>query len=912
MNYKFSYHLFFNSQIPLTSCLKYLAILFICSFLNVNFIAAQQSKGKKIDSNGSVAIQKNNKDSTIRISIPLFSDSSTTSNHYSTLNNDSIIKANFSYLPRKKSAIKSIVKYVAKDSIVFIDSVRTFDLYSEAKVLYEDLNNSSERITIDLNRNTISSLGKMDSLGTIIGAPDFKQGENSYKAVKITYNFVTKKGYLKEFKTKEGDGYVKGTNVKRDPENNFYIDGAYYTTCDAEHPHFYIGSKKIKVVPGKKLITGPANFVIEGIQTPLFLPFGIFPLKQGQQSGVIIPQYGIDAQRGPNIRQGGYYLGLGEKMDLTLLGDIYTNLSWTLNVKSNYSNRYRYNGAVNILFGNNKFGNPDDASYYEQGTYSIGWNHAMDGRARPFTTFSASVNFVSSNYYAQNALRSATQFNSTSQSSISFSRGFKNGKYNLSSSANVTQNLQTRTLSATLPSVNFTVAAFNPFKPKSKPQSEYWYEKINMSYSAAFSNSFTAIDSVLFKQRNDVNWGKYIDTTFKYGITHAIPINTSFKLFKFYVLSVSANYNETWAPTTVRKEFINNTVQTKTVSEFGRWFSFNTGASLSTKWYGMLTFKKGKVAAIRHVADPNLGFSYTPDFSDKMWGYYRDVQADSTGKMMKYSIFEQSYGGSPGQGKQGNITFGLNNNLEMKIRTGKDTAMKETKIKLLESLSFGGAYNIFADSLNLSNISISGRTTLFKTLAINAYATLDPYQNIIVTQNNYSRIQRVNQYYFNNDGTFGKITNANLNFGYGFSQATFEGKKKKKEDRKKESEKWGYMAYDLPWSLNLNYAISYQANDYKDLTKSAYIQTLGFSGNVTLTKSWSLGYSSGYDFVNKKIASLFLDLKRDLHCWVFTFSWSPIAPGGFSFFNFQINPKSDVMKELKLPKRKDYFDNRNY
>jgi hypothetical protein len=326
----------------------------------------------------------------------------------------------------------------------------------------------------------------------------------------------------------------------------------------------------------------------------------------------------------------------------------------------------------------------------------------------------------------------------------------------------------------------------------------------------------------------------------------------------------------------------------------------------------MLLFKKGKVAAIRHVADPNLGFNYTPDFSENMWGFYKDVKIDSTGKTLKYSIFESSFGGSPSQGKIGNITFGLNNNLEIKWRNGKDTAMKETKIKLLESLSFNGAYNIFADSLNLSNISINGRTTLFKTLSINAYATIDPYQNIIVTQNNFTRIQRVNQYYFNNDGTFGKITNANLNFGYGISQATFEGSNKKKEYRKKESEKWGYLSYDLPWSLNLNYAISYQANSYRDLTKTDYIQTLGFSGNVTLTKGWSVGYSSGYDFVNKKIASLFIDLKRDLHCWVFTFSWSPIAPGGFSFFSFQINPKSGVLQELKFPKRKDYFDNRTY
>lgn len=913
MNYQFSYYIFFNSQTVFERRFILFSIVFCCCFLNVKFSVAQQSTTKKTKSIDSVAIKINKSDTIIRLSDSLIYKNSNTNLKNSNLNNDSIQVDSTNYLPRTNSAIKSTVKYTAKDSIAFIDSVRTLDLYGDAKVFYEDLNNSSEHITIDLNRNTISSLGKLDSLGKLIGTPEFKQGSSDYKAVKITYNYVTKKGFLKEFKTKEGEGFVKGTNVKRDPENNFYIDGAYYTTCDAEHPHFYIGSSKIKVVPGKKLITGPANFVIEGIQTPLFLPFGIFPLKRGQQSGVIIPQYGIDAQRGPNLRGGGYYFGLGEKLDLTLTGDIFTNLSWLMNVKSNYRTRYRYSGLVNVMFGNNKFGNPDDASYNEQSTYSIGWNHSMDPKARPFTTFSASVNFVSSNFYAQNAQRSATQFNSTSNSSISFSRGFKNGKYNLSTTVRVDQNLQTRSISATLPNLAFTVAAFNPFKPRNKPTAELWYEKINMSYSTTFNNSFTTTDTVLFKSRPEQGaWGKFIDTTFKYGVTHNIPINTSFKLFKFYVLSVNANYNETWAPTSTRKEFINNSLQTRQVSEFARWFTFNTGASLSTKWYGMLNFKKGKISAIRHVADPNLGFSFSPDFSDNMWGYYRTVQTDSTGRTQKYSIFERSYGGSPGQGRQGNITFGLNNNLEMKLRTGKDTAVKETKIKLLESFSFSGAYNIFADSLNLSTIAINGRTTLFKTLAVNAYATLDPYQNIIVKQGDLQRIQRVNQYYFDNDGSIGKITNANLNFGYALSQATFEGKKKKKDERKKENDKWRYNNYELPWSLNLNYAIQYQSNSFSDLTKSAYIQTLGFSGNVTVTKGWSFGYSSGYDFINKKIASLFIDLKRDLHCWQFTFSWSPIAPGGFSFFNFQINPKSSVLQELKLPKRKDYFDNKNY
>lgn len=912
MNYTFPYLLLLNRFLVFRGIKLFAHVLLVSSIFNFNVSIAQQIKVKKTTKTDSTSIKISVDKLNDSISDSLILNNEKLSSKNNTKNNDSLQLDSTNYLPRTNSAIKSIVNYTAKDSIVYIDSLRTLDLYSDSRVFYEDLNNSSDRITIDLNRNTITSLGKIDSLGKLLGTPEFKQGANDYKAVKIIYNYVTKKGYLKEFKTKEGEGFVKGTNVKRDPENNFYIDGAYYTTCDAEHPHFYIGSKKIKVVPGKKLITGPAIFVIEGIKTPLILPFGIFPLKRGQQSGIIIPQYGIDALRGPNLRQGGYYFGLGDRIDLTLQGDIFTNFSWLAYIKSNYNYRYRFNGGVNIQFGDNKFGNPDDQSYREEQTYSIGWNHSMDYRARPFTTFGASVNFVSGNYFTQNAQRSATQFNSTSQSSISYSKGFKNGRINLSTSANIFQNLQTKELSGSIPNVAFTIGAFNPFKSNKKPTAEFWYEKINMSYSSSFSNSFNTNDTILFQQRDGNTWGKFIDTTFKYGISHTIPINTSFKLFKFYVLSVNANYNETWSPNTIRKEFKNNQIVTNQVSEFGRWFTFSTGASLSTKWYGMLTFKKGKIAAFRHVADPNFGFNYTPDFSEKMWGYYNEVKADSTGKLLKYSIFESSYGGSPGQGRQGNITFGLNNNFEMKVRTGKDTAIKENKIKLIESVSFNGSYNIFADSLNLSTIGINARTTLFKSLTVNTYATLDPYENVITDYGTFKQLNRVNKYYFDKDGTFGKITNANLNFSYGLSQQTFEGKKKRKETRKAENEKYGYDAYELPWSINFNYAIQYQANSFNDLSKTAYIQTLGFSGNVTVTKGWTFGYSSGYDFINQKIASLFIDLKRDLHCWQFTFSWSPIAPGGFSFFNFQINPKSGVLQELKYPKRKDYFDNRNY
>lgn len=839
-------------------------------------------------------------------------------------NKDSITKSapidSANYLPRTSSAIQSKVKYSAKDSIVYNEGEKVVDLYRDAKVFYEDLSNASDHITINLNKNTISSSGRMDSLGQLVGTPDFKQGGSNYKAVIITYNYVTRRGYLKEFKTKEGEGHIKGAEVLRDPENNLYTKGAHYTTCDAEHPHFMIEAQKVKIIPGKKVITGPANLIIEGLRTPIVVPFAILPLKRGQQSGIIIPRYGgsygTTISRGFFLQDGGYYFGLGEKSDLTLLGSIWANTSWDAKARFNYANRYRFSGNLNLEYFNYKNGSKDDPGYSEETNYKILWGHRMDGKARPGTTFSADVNFMSSNYYTQTIASrpSNDRFSSQAQSSISYSKQFFRGKLNLNTNARVDQNLQSRDIGISFPNATLSVPSFTPFRSSKRATAEYWYENINMSYNGTFTNDFRGKDSMLFRNRTQSEWNAYIDSTFSYGFRHAIPLNTSFKLFKYYQLSVGFNYNETWAPNTIRKEYVdtgeNKGVVTRKVSEWARWGAFNTGASLSTKWYGMLKFSKGKIAAIRHVADPSLGFSFTPDFSDDTWGYYRNYKVDSTGKTARYSIFERSYGGAPGMGKSGNITFGLNNRLEMKMRSGADTAKKEDKVTLLESFGFSGSYNTFADSMGLSNISLSARTLLLKIFSLNWFAAMDPYQNIIETNATGKRLYRVNKLYIENGG-IGKITSSNLALSFGMNAETFKGNKERKEARNKEMSELGYTPFAIPWNMNLSYNLNYIANS-QDLygAKSDYTQTLTFSGSITPSKNWTFSYSSGWDFIQNKISRLGIDLRRDLHCWQFNFVWEPIAPGGSQYFTFQINVKSSVLSELKYPRQKYWFDDR--
>jgi len=813
---------------------------------------------------------------------------------------------------KSPNALDSKVKYYARDSTPYDAVNKVFYLYGNAKVVNEDMTLEADLIKVDLSKNLVTAMGTQDSSGNVIGRPLYKQGTQEYRAGVIKYNFKTKKGYLSEFRTQEGEGYIHGQDVAKDADNTFGIKDAKYTTCNLEHPHFYIAATKIKVIPDKKIVTGPADLVIADVPTPLMLPFGIFPIKKGQSSGVVIPTYGSSDNRGYFLRDGGYYFGLGDHADLRLTGDFYTNTSWAAREGFRYASRYRFAGDLGFNYAYNKFGESTDPGYNTSKDFQLSWNHRSDPKAIPGTSFTANVNLVSHSYLANNSYVPQNIVSNQVVSSVSYNRGFKNGRYNFSTNARVSQNIQTRDVAISFPDFTFTVSSFAPFKPKYKSVADKWYENITTNYTASFRNEVNTRDSILFRNWKGSEFLNFYDTAGRFGMIHTLPVQTSFKVLKYYTLSTSVTMNEYWYLQTIRKDTTGGIVHNRNVSGFERAFTYTPRVGLSTRYYGTKSFSKGKIAAVRHVVTPTLDFSYSPDYSTSSWGYYRSY-TDATGKEVKYSIFERGIVGGPGMGRQGNIGFALDNNVEMKVRGSKDSAQKETKIQIFESLRAGAAYNIFADSLNLSKISLSGRTKLFKNISVNATANLDPYVNHITNVNGYNVVTRLNKFYYKEYGKPGIITDGNIGLNASFNKETF--KRKTSSNNMFEGElKYinelpeDYYDFTIPWNLTVNYTISY--NRYNNLNSSTrnYVQTLNFYGDFNLTSNWKIGYTSGYDLQNKQITFTSIDFIRQLHCWEFKLNWIPI--GVRQSFLFTINVKSSLLQDLKMTRRRDWFDRR--
>jgi hypothetical protein len=814
-----------------------------------------------------------------------------------------------------KSGLSSKVKYEARDSMPYDAVNKVFYLYGKAKVVNEDLTLEADFIKIDLGKNLMTAMGTKDTAGNLIGKPVFKQAGQEYRAEVIKYNYNTKKGYLSEFRTQEGEGYIHGQDVAKNEDNEFAIKDAKYTTCNLDHPHFYIAATKIKVIPDKKIITGPADLVIMDVPTPLALPFGIFPIKKGQSSGVIIPTYGNSTDRGYFLRDGGYYFGLGEHLDTRFTGDFYSNTSWAARTGSRYASRYRYAGDIGFNYAYNKFGESVDPGYYTSKDFQLSWNHRSDPKAIPNTTFTANVNLVSNSYLANNSYVPQNMASNQILSSISFNKGFKNGKYNFSTNARVAQNTQTRDVNISFPDFTFTVSSFAPFKSKYKTVSDKWYENITTNYTTSFRNEVNTKDSVLFRSRTTDEFLHFYDTAGRFGMVHSLPVQTSFKLFKFYTLSASVSMNEYWYLQTIRKDTVNGGVVNRTLNGFERAFTYMPRVGLSTRYYGIKNFSGGKISAIRHVVTPTLDFSYAPDYSDPSRGYYKSY-TNSSGQEVKYSIFERGIVGGPGSGRQGNIGFSMDNNIEMKVRQGKDTAEKETKIQIFESLRAGGSYNIFADSLNLSKINLSARTKLFKNISVITNANLDPYINTITTtESGFKTVNRINRFYFNDKATLGVITDGSIGVNATFNKELFKRKTSTKSMFEGELKYINelpedYYDFNVPWSLTVNYQVNY--NRYGTLNNSTgtnYSQTINFYGDFNVTSNWKVGYSSGYDIKNKQLSPYTsVDFIRQLHCWEFKLNWIPI--GTRQSFLFTINVKSSLLQDLKLTRRRDWFDRR--
>ena len=792
-----------------------------------------------------------------------------------------------------KAALKSKVNYIARDSIRFEVAEQKVYMFGEAQVTYEDIKLMADRIVLDTKSNSVKAFGTLDSSGKRIGDPKFYDGDQEFTSHLISYNFETKKGKISDLITKEGEGYLHGEQVKRDSSNNFFVLHGKYTTCDLEHPHFYIAASKVRVIPNDKIVTGPSYLVVADIPTPLMLPFGFFPNRKGQKSGILMPTYGESQSQGFFLADGGYYLGLSDKFDLALRGDIYSRGSWGAKLQSNYSNRYKYSGNISISYANQKFGEKYLEGYSNPKNFRINWTHNQDAKARPDRRFSASVNAGSSGYGRYQNTTARQYLQNELSSSVSFTKSWQGKPYNFSAALNHNQNTQTKAISIKLPEINFNVARILPFQNAYLSPSLKWLKTLGFSYALNARNQIDSYDSLLLKQTTLAKM--------KNGISHRIPLSTSIKLFKYLNLNPSITYSENWYLQTIRKNYAYNengawVLKTDTLRKFQSSRDYVIGASFTTTVYGMFLFKGGRLKALRHVLTPTIGYGYTPGLN-KLNNLYNEKGE----KVSSYSIYEGSLYGGPSSNKSSSINFGISNNIEMKIKSDKDTLTGFKKIGIFDNLSVNSSYNLIADSFHLAPFALNARTRLFQNVDLLVGTTLDPYM-IDSAQN-----RRIDKYIWTQKASIGRITSSNAAISFNLKSKERIGKAKESNPQNNPLSSQGivlddYIDFSIPWNLNVSYSLFYA----KPINTKKITQTLSFYGDLSITENWKVSVNSGFDFISKKISYTSVSIHRDLHCWEMHLNLVPLGPR--RSYNFELRVKSSMLADLKIPRKQDWYD----
>ena len=816
---------------------------------------------------------------------------------------------------KNKVVLEAKINYSSADSVSFDISHKMAYMYGNASIAYQDIKLKAAVIIIDFNKNIVTANAATDSTGKSTGIPDFTQGELNFKSNTLSYNFTTKKGLIRDVITQEGGGYLHAKVIKKLDNNVSETSKGMFTTCDLDEPHFAIKYSRAKVMPGDKIITGPAYLSIEGIPLPLALPFGLFPNKKGRSSGLIIPKYGEAANRGFYLEDGGYYFGLSDYFDLKLTGDIYSRGSWALKPAVTYKKRYKYTGNFSLQYATNILGVKGTVGYQKNKDFFITWSHQQDPKARPNGKFTASVQAGSSKFNSYNATTVNNYLTNSFSSSVSYDMRIGNNA-NLTTSARHYQNTSTRDVTITLPEVSFGINRLYPFKRKVQTGKSSWYESISVTYNMNLRNEINTKDSLLFKAGA---LDKFIS-----GAKHTIPISGSFKILKYFTWTHGISLTDYWYSKTINKTWIGDSslvngvkvgphVQVDTLPGFREAHDYSYNSSISTTIYGMKTFKHGPIKAIRHVMRPSVGFSYMPDFGRLSLGYYKMVQVDTAGTMQKYSIFTDTYlrslYGAPSTGKSGSLNFSLSNNLEMKVKSEKDTVTGVKKVMLIDNLSFGGSYNMAVDTLRWSDISISGRTTLFKKMSINYSSSWSPYA---MDANG----NRYNKYEWDVAHKLLRFKNSSWSTSLSYDLSSSKKTKKKappagttsSEMEEIRTNPEQFIDWDNPWNFRIDYNFSY--NSVSLLTgkrQNKVIQTFRVSGDLSITQKWKITAQSGYDFESKGISYTSMSVYRDLHCWEMRFNWIPF--GTIKSWNFEIKVKSSVLQDLKLTKKKDFRDN---
>ena len=859
--------------------------------------------------------------------------------------NDSLAQIEDSVKKSRRGALEDPVAYEAKDSIVFMMDSKNAYLYGKGKVDYQNITLTSENITMNMDSSIVHAIGAVDSLGRLYGKPVFKQGKDEYESETMSYNFDTRRGFITNVTTEQQEGFLYSEEAKKGKDNELYLRRGRYTTCDEEHPHFYIALSKAKVHTGKDVFSGPAWLVVEDVPLPIAIPFAYFPFTSKYSSGFIMPSYGDENSRGFYLRDGGYYFAVNDYWDLKITGEIFTKGSWGLGAQTTYKKRYKYSGNFYFNYQVTKTGEKNLPDYSVTKNFKLQWRHQQDSKMNPNSSFSASVNFATQSYEKNNltSLYNPTSYaQSTRTSSVSYSRSFPKIGLSLSSSFNITQNMRDSTISLTLPNLSINLQKFYPFKKKVQVGKQKWYEKISMSYSGTLQNSISTKEDQLLHSNLIKDWNN--------GMRHTIPISASFTLLKYINIVPMFNYTERWYSRKVNQSWDteNQSVVRDTIYGFNRVYNYNLSLSANTKAYVFFQPNKkifgDKIQMVRHVISPSISFSYAPDFSASRYGYYKTytkTDMDGNVSLVEYSPYQGAIYSYPGRGKTGSISFDIGNNIEMKIKSDSDsTGVK--KVSIIDELGANLSYNLAAKQQPWSNLSTRLRLKWGK-FALNLNTTwmtyayeFDKNGNVVVgnkTEWSYGRFGRFQgmsknlSYTFNNQSWkkwvkgFRKLfygeddeeevtADNNLEDDMELDNPDNDKQGENKKDNSDGLDENGYMKFSIPWSFSVSYGITMAEDRSRNINVKnmrypfKFIHNLNFSGNVKLSSNWIINFSSGWDFTNNELSMTTVNVSRDMHCFNIS---AGFVFGPFTSYHVTMRANASTLTDaLKYDKKSSY------
>jgi lipopolysaccharide export system protein LptA len=808
-----------------------------------------------------------------------------------------------------EEAVDQKVTYTANGYIKNDIKNKLSILVGSAVVTYGDIKISADSIAFNMSTNDVFAVGVKDSLGTVNGKPVLDYGDQNFESDTLRYNFRTGKAIVKNIVTSQEEGLLRSSVAKMLDDGSSNLYGSTYSTCDADTPHFYIDLNKAKIYPGKKIISGPANLVFEGVPIPIYLPFAYFPIQtKTAESGLILPRYNYEENRGFALTDGGFYFAASEYFDLSLQGSIYTNGTWLANISTKYNKRYKYNGSFGFSYANNVSGHKGLDDYKESSNYSLRWSYSQDRKAKPGTSFSANVNMSSSGFDKNNSYNVEEHITTTKTSSISYSKSWSGTPFNLTTSMNHSQNSSNQTVSMNLPKMTFTATRIYLFKNKNKVGASKWYEDISIQYTANLNNEISTYDSLMFT--------KSVFNNMKNGFTHQIPLSIQFTPFNNFTITPSLTYKGVLYTQKIEKywdqENMAVDVDTAKGLFYGQALNPNLSIGYTPQIFGIFELKNQnlRVKSIRHVMKPSATFSYVPYLDALSTDMYREVQYNEAGDTREYSIFEGSVYGTPAvSSRSGIVSLGLNNVLEAKVSDGSDSTDKVTVVKLIENFNINTSYNIFADSMNWNPVSMTLRTTLAKKISISSSAKFSLYG---LDEEGRS----VSRYQYSVDKKPMRLTNLSASASFSLSDLINGNKQTNTQvsgtdsgvgdngySEAYEADGSGYPDFNMPWSMNVSYSMTYS----KPKLEPNLSQTLSINGSLSLTGKTNISYRTGYDITNKKLTTTQLSISRDLHCWNMSVNWIPV--GNMKSWSFLIRVNASMLSDIKYERKKDYHDN---